>query len=222
MMTATKVKRTSDSGGRTRKRPSPVTVWEINPLVCDVIDRAQREHYRITACEVCGGPRIHSKIRPHSKCFRCGDFQVSRRLRRNSGADAARRSIGGCCGVRTASGAGTKSVSRGGPRRGVAEGVPEAQNGACSIGLLKEFLRNAARPAQERTGITVRTVMNRTADEHDGDRADARHSIPSSRGSRKSQDGVWSGTRAMPRCPPIRDRAKEQRHWNAGLVGGRR
>ena len=48
-----------------------------NPFyVQDVITQAEKEHYRITAC-TCGGPRIHSRMSGHSKCFRCGLVEVS-------------------------------------------------------------------------------------------------------------------------------------------------
>jgi hypothetical protein len=42
----------------------------------EVAAQAEREHYRITVC-ACGGPRIHSKTTPLSKCFRCFLVEVS-------------------------------------------------------------------------------------------------------------------------------------------------
>jgi hypothetical protein len=59
------------------KNPSKITHSQIDKRLCDIIERALREHFRITACDVCGGPRIHSKLRPHSKCLRCGDSRVT-------------------------------------------------------------------------------------------------------------------------------------------------
>jgi hypothetical protein len=176
-MTATKAKTTSNSGIRTRKTTLMVTEWEINPLVCDLIDRAQREYYRITACEVYGGPRIHCKIRPYSKCFRCGDVRVAASILVIAMKPKCRRCKAfhwRVLRVRTASGAGTKSVSRGGPRREGAERAREAQNGATLIELLKGISVSGANRHRGEHGDQPDAFW--AANEHDGDRADARHS----------------------------------------------
>ena len=54
--------------------PSPSTP-AIDPRVCDLIERAQREHYRIGTCPACGGPEIFAKTKPAAKCLQCGRYR---------------------------------------------------------------------------------------------------------------------------------------------------
>jgi hypothetical protein len=80
-MTTMSKTETSASGMRSqidRKTHSNVIRWEVDPLDVDRVARALNGHHRVTLCEVCGcGPRIHSKIRPASKCLRCGNYQLT-------------------------------------------------------------------------------------------------------------------------------------------------
>jgi hypothetical protein len=56
------------------------TVIEIDPRSVDILDQAEREHYRIMACTLCGGPEVHAKNKPAAKCFRCGQFRTLERI----------------------------------------------------------------------------------------------------------------------------------------------
>jgi hypothetical protein len=52
------------------------TVIEIDPRSVDILDQAEREHYRIMACTLCGGPEVHAKHKPAAKCVRCGHYRT--------------------------------------------------------------------------------------------------------------------------------------------------
>jgi hypothetical protein len=62
------------------------TVIEIDPHSVDILDQAEREHYRIMACTLCGDPEVHAKHKPAAKCFRCGHYRT---LDRITGGDAS-------------------------------------------------------------------------------------------------------------------------------------
>jgi hypothetical protein len=38
----------------------------------DALAQAMAAGHKIGACRACGGPDVHSKIRPAARCFRCG------------------------------------------------------------------------------------------------------------------------------------------------------
>jgi hypothetical protein len=43
----------------------------LDPRVCDLIEAAQRQHYKIGVCATCGGPELYSKTKPVARCLRC-------------------------------------------------------------------------------------------------------------------------------------------------------
>jgi hypothetical protein len=57
-------------------RPAVRTVIEIDPPSVDILNEAEREHYRIMACTLCGGPEVHAKHKPAAKCVRCGHYRT--------------------------------------------------------------------------------------------------------------------------------------------------
>jgi hypothetical protein len=61
-------------------RQSVRTVIEIDPRSIDILEHAEREHYRIMVCTLCGGPEVHAKNKPAAKCFRCGQFRILERI----------------------------------------------------------------------------------------------------------------------------------------------
>jgi hypothetical protein len=52
------------------------TVIEIDPRTIDILDQAEREHYRIMACTLCGGPEVHAKHKAAAKRVRCGHYRT--------------------------------------------------------------------------------------------------------------------------------------------------
>jgi hypothetical protein len=56
------------------------TVIEVDPRSIDTLNRAEEEHYRLTACALCGGPELHAKTKPAAKCLRCGHYRMLERI----------------------------------------------------------------------------------------------------------------------------------------------
>jgi hypothetical protein len=59
---------------------------ELDQRVVMAVDLALKQGHRISRCGVCGGPEIHSKERPASRCWRCGAFRETASV-----ANAAKR-----------------------------------------------------------------------------------------------------------------------------------
>jgi hypothetical protein len=57
------------------RQPS-VLPHAIDPRICDLLERAQREHFRIGVCAACGGPELFAKKTAAAKCLRCGRFRT--------------------------------------------------------------------------------------------------------------------------------------------------
>jgi hypothetical protein len=55
-------------------------VIDVDPRSIDILNRAEDEHYRLTACALCGGPELHAKTKPAAKCLRCGNYRVLERI----------------------------------------------------------------------------------------------------------------------------------------------
>jgi hypothetical protein len=55
-------------------------VIEIDPRTVHIVDQATREHYRLMACSRCGGPELHAKTKPATKCLRCGHYRTLGRI----------------------------------------------------------------------------------------------------------------------------------------------
>jgi hypothetical protein len=60
-------------------RPEEVTTRELSQFVVLATGKAMDEGHAIVKCERCGGPDVRSKMKPLSRCFRCG-------LKRRTGA----------------------------------------------------------------------------------------------------------------------------------------
>jgi hypothetical protein len=56
------------------------TVFEVDPRSIDTLDLAEHDHYRVTACAICGGPELHAKTKPTAKCLRCGRYRMLERI----------------------------------------------------------------------------------------------------------------------------------------------
>src|ERR1019366_5200832 len=54
-----------------RRQPA-VDPHAIDPRVCDLIERAQREHFKMGVCTACGGSEVYAKTKPAARCLRCG------------------------------------------------------------------------------------------------------------------------------------------------------
>ena len=54
-----------------RRQPA-VDPHAIDPRVCDLIERAQREHFKMGVCTACGGSEVYAKTQPAARCLRCG------------------------------------------------------------------------------------------------------------------------------------------------------
>jgi hypothetical protein len=57
-----------------------IEVITIDPRLVEVVDQAEREHYRITRCAACGGAEVHAKLKPAAKCLRCGTYRTLERI----------------------------------------------------------------------------------------------------------------------------------------------
>jgi hypothetical protein len=55
-----------------RKQDETVTRQEIDQGAVEWTRHAMSQGHRITPCEQCGGPKVHSKREPYSLCVRCG------------------------------------------------------------------------------------------------------------------------------------------------------
>jgi hypothetical protein len=55
-------------------------VIDVDPRSIDILNRAEDEHYRLTACALCGGPELHAKTKPAAKCLRCGHYRMLERI----------------------------------------------------------------------------------------------------------------------------------------------
>ena len=49
-----------------------IVSWPLDHRTGDRVGQAMKEHFRIEPCGQCGGPEVFSKIKPISRCFRCG------------------------------------------------------------------------------------------------------------------------------------------------------
>ena len=58
-----------------RQQSAAIRHIEIDQRVLMAVDAALKQGHRISPCSNCGGPEIHSKERPASKCWRCGAFR---------------------------------------------------------------------------------------------------------------------------------------------------
>jgi hypothetical protein len=56
------------------------TVIEVDPRSIDILNQAEQEHYRLTACALCRGPELHAKTKPGAKCLRCGHYRMLDRI----------------------------------------------------------------------------------------------------------------------------------------------
>jgi hypothetical protein len=56
------------------------TVVELEPRSVGILDEAERERYRVMACSLCGGPELHAKTKPATKCLRCGHHRTLERI----------------------------------------------------------------------------------------------------------------------------------------------
>jgi hypothetical protein len=79
------------STGRGVMRQTMRTAIEIDPRSVDILDQAERGHYRIMACTLCGGPEVHAKHKPGAKCLRCGHYRTLDRITSTATRQRCRR-----------------------------------------------------------------------------------------------------------------------------------
>lgn len=53
---------------------------ELDPHQVERVGQAMAAGHRITTCEHCGGPEIHSLERPAAKCFRCFAYRTTEQV----------------------------------------------------------------------------------------------------------------------------------------------